>query len=89
MLNNKFEELLARVLRSNQNLSSKLVHKILCAECQLEEDSRQYDIDNILLDVVDDVIVWHDIYSKKKQKRCSYRRLENLLSPIRKLIFAN
>jgi len=86
VLNNKFEELLARILRENQTPSSKLIHKILCTECKLEEDTRQYDIENILLDVVDDVIVWHDIYSKKKQKRCSFRRLENQLSDVRKLI---
>ncbi len=85
-LKNQFEELLSRILKANQHLSSKLVHKILCNECELEEDSRQYDIENILLDVVGDVIVWHDIYSKKKQKKCSFRRLENQLSVVRKLL---
>lgn len=83
---NKFEELLARILRANQHISSKLVHKILCTECQLEEDARPYDIENILLDIVDDAIIWHDIYSKKKQRKCSFRRLENQLSEVRKTL---
>lgn len=83
---NKFEELLTRVLKTNKHLSSKLVHKILCSECELEEDSRQYDIENILLDVVGDVIVWHDYYSKKKQKSCSFRHLENTLTKIRRAL---
>jgi len=83
---NDFEELLARILRADAMLPAKIIFRILAEESQLEEDERQYDIKNILLDEVDGVLVWKDNLSRKREKPCSLRTLENKLTEVKVVI---
>lgn len=82
---NDFEELVSKVIVAYPTLSAKEIFKILCAESQLEEDTRQFDKANILLDEVAGKIIWHDKFkrSPNKEKRVSLRYFENLMTSIK------
>jgi hypothetical protein len=83
-----FENLITRIFMSDRTLSAKSVFKILAYESSLEEDSRHFDIENILLDHIDDIIIWKDYLSKSTEKRCSLATLGNKLTNIRKTVRA-
>ena len=53
-----------------------------------EEDSRKFDTHNILIDAVDDKLVWKDKLSRLEEKSVSLRRLENILTEVKKTIKA-
>lgn len=86
VFDNDFHELLAGILRVNKALPAKKIFKILTEESLLEEDTRHYDIKNILLDEVDGILIWKDRLSRTHERKCSLRTLENTLSKIRAVI---
>lgn len=83
---NDFEKLLAKIITSDKSLSAKPIFKILVNECNLEEDSRQFDTDGILLEHVDGIIVWKDVLSRTKEKKCSLSTLNNKLTKVRQML---
>ena len=83
---NAFDNLILRILRSDRTYTAKSIFKILAHESSLEEDTRQFDIENILLDHIDDIIIWKDFLSKSPEKRCSLATLGNKLTNIRKTL---
>lgn len=54
---NEFEDLIATILMQHSKLPAKKLHRILCDECNREEDSRLYDRNNILLGEDQGVII--------------------------------
>jgi len=81
---NALDRILLRILTSNRAISAKPIFKILASESKTEEELRTFDTEFILLDQIDDVIIWKDVLSKKQEKRCSLSTLANKLSDIRK-----
>lgn len=80
-LDNEFEDLLAAIiLRSPQKLTAKKIHRILCDECEREEDSRLFDKNNILLSEDQGVITWRDKYRNNTQRSYSQASLSNVIS---------
>lgn len=83
---NDFEKLLAKIITSDKSLSAKPIFKILVNECNLEEDSRQFDTDGVLLEHVEGIIVWKDVLSRTKEKKCSLSTLNNKLTKVRQML---
>ncbi|MDP5131315.1 MAG: hypothetical protein NWQ54_10540 [Paraglaciecola sp.] len=83
-LDNEFEDLLAAIiLNSPQKLTAKKIHRILCDECDREEDSRLFDKNNILLSEDLGVITWRDKYRNNKHRSYSQASFDNIISQVR------
>lgn len=86
-LDNEFEDLLAAIiLGSPQKLTAKKIHRILCDECEREEDSRLFDKNNILLSEDQGVITWRDKYRNNKERSYLQASLDNVISTVRSKI---
>lgn len=81
-----FDELLANILQDNKGIKQKEVMRVLTEEARSEEDTRKYDIRNILLDEVEGKIVWQDFGGTKQEKIYSSKTIANRLTEVRKLI---
>jgi hypothetical protein len=68
--------------------SAKQIFIELEKDSMREEDSRKFDTHNILIDAVDDKLVWKDKLSRLEEKSVSLRRLENILTEVKKTIKA-
>lgn len=83
-LDNEFEDLLATIiLQTSQKLTAKKIHRVLCDECEREEDSRLFDKNNILLSEDQGVITWRDKYRNNKNRTYSQSSLDNIISQVR------
>ena len=86
-LDNEFEDLLAAIILSSpKKLTAKKIHRILCDECEREEDSRLFDKNNILLSEDQGVITWRDKYRGNKERSYMQSTLDTLVSSVRKKI---
>lgn len=86
-LDNEFEDLLAAIILSSpKKLTAKKIHRILCDECEREEDSRLFDKNNILLGEDQGVITWRDKYRNNKQRNYMQTTLNTIISDVRKKI---
>jgi hypothetical protein len=81
---NQFEELLARILSENRHIKPKEVHKLLCVESRQEEDSRHFDIENILYPETEGVISWRDKYRSNAERSYALDSLRNVISFVKK-----
>ncbi|MBN7818706.1 hypothetical protein [Bowmanella yangjiangensis] len=81
-----FDELLARILQANKTIKAKGLLRILAEEARMEEDSRKFDIRNILLDEVEGKIVWLDHSAARKEKAYGPKTISNRLTEVRKAI---
>lgn len=85
-LDNEFEDLLAHILIKKRGISAKLIHRILCDECEREEDNRLFDKNNILLSDDQGIITWRDKYRGNKQRTYMRSTLDTVVSRVRKKI---
>lgn len=83
---NEFEDLIATILAQHSKIPAKKIHRILCDECNREEDSRLYDKNNILLGEDQGVISWRDKYRNNRQRSYSQSSLVNIVSQVRKTL---
>lgn len=81
---NQLDKLILKIIIHDRTLTAKNVFKILAHESGMEEDSRHFDSENILLDNIDDLIIWKDSLSKTLEKKCSLVTLANKMTYIRK-----
>ncbi|WP_019677969.1 hypothetical protein [Arsukibacterium perlucidum] len=81
---NEFEELLASILRSKPRSQAKEIHRILCDECNREEDARVFDKNNILKGEDQGLISWRDKYRNNSERSYSQNSLKNVVSAVKK-----
>jgi hypothetical protein len=85
---NDFFRLVAYTYTNMDKPTAKKIFIELEKDAKREEDSRIFDTNNILLDAVDDKLVWKDKLSRLEEKSVSLRRLENILTEVKKTIKA-
>ncbi|WP_273023493.1 hypothetical protein [Rheinheimera sp.] len=86
-LENEFEDLLAAIILSSpKKLTAKKIHRILCEECEREEDKRHFDTNNILLGEDQGVISWRDKYRNNKERSYLQSSLDNVISTVKSKI---
>ncbi|MBW8189672.1 hypothetical protein K0504_01375 [Neiella marina] len=83
---NQFHELLARILDHDRTLKPKQVLRILSKEVIQEEDDRIFDTEAILLDYVNDVLVWRDVFAEQPERHCRLGTLRNHIAEVRRNI---
>ncbi|GAB58293.1 hypothetical protein [Rheinheimera nanhaiensis] len=85
---NDFEELVSRILVVHPTFSAKKIFRLLCAESKLEEDTRTFDTENILLDEVDGKLIWRDKFKRtaNKERSISLRYFSNMLKGIKEKV---
>lgn len=80
---NPFHKLIGQILIENKTIKTKGVIRILSEEVKKQEDSRDYDQENILLDDVEGVFIWRDFTAQKKERHCSINSLRNVIRDVK------
>jgi hypothetical protein len=81
---NDFHSLVAHTYIAMKKPSAKQIFIALENDSMREEDSREFDINNILLDTVGATLIWRDKLSRHGEKNVSLRTLENILTKVKK-----
>jgi hypothetical protein len=80
---NEFEELIARILIAKPLIQAKELHRLLCDEAAKEEDSRAFDLNNVLLSETYGVISWRDKYRDNSERSYRLDSVRNVISRVR------
>ncbi|WP_306521594.1 hypothetical protein [Rheinheimera sp.] len=80
---NPFHKLIGQILSEHKNIKTKGVIRILSEEVKKQEDSRDYDHENILLDDVDGVFIWRDFSARKTERHCSINSIRNVIRDVK------
>lgn len=86
---NPFHKLIGQILIEHKSIKTKGVIRILSEEVKKQEDSRDYDHENILLDDVEGVFIWRDFTSINTERRCSINSLRNVIRDVKVVMQCN